>query len=54
MAINQIISGIKVDSSADDNKVPVYDAATDTFLMETPSAGSGDVTKVGTTVDNQV
>lgn len=40
MAIDQIITGIAVSSSTDDNKVPVYDAATDTFLMETPSGGA--------------
>lgn len=54
MAINTNISGIKLDSATDDNKIPVYDAASNSFLMETPSAGSGDVTKVGTPVDNQV
>lgn len=43
MANNQIISTIKVDSAADDNKIPVYDAATDTFLMEAPASGSLDV-----------
>lgn len=39
MATNQIISSINVDSTTDDNKVPTYDAASDTFVMETP-AGS--------------
>lgn len=39
MAINTNISGIKVDSAADDNKVPVYDATSNSFLMETPWGG---------------
>lgn len=40
MATNQIISSINVDSTTDDNKVPTYDAASDTFVMETPAGGS--------------
>lgn len=47
MANNQVISGIKVDKDVDDNKVPVYNAATDEFIMETPSGGGGSMTLLG-------
>lgn len=39
MAIDQVISGISVSSSTDDNKIPVYDATSNSFLMEVPSGG---------------
>jgi len=39
MPNNQIISSIKIDSATDDNKVPTYDAATDSLVMETPAGG---------------
>ena len=41
MAKNQIISGIGVDSAADNGKVPVYNNTTGVFDMTTPSGGSG-------------
>jgi len=39
MALDQIISTIKVDSGADNGKVPVYNSTTDTFDMTTPGGG---------------
>lgn len=43
MSINQVISGIGVDSAADNGKVPVYNSTTDTFDMTTPGGGSAPV-----------
>lgn len=39
MAQNQVISTIKVDSSTDDGKIPVYNAAAKDFIMEDPGGG---------------
>lgn len=41
MAINQNISGIKVDTSTDNGKVPVYNSATSVFDMSTVSGSPG-------------
>lgn len=39
MAINQNISGIKVDSATDNGKVPAYNSSTGVFDMVTSTAG---------------
>jgi hypothetical protein len=39
MAINTNISGIKIDSSADNGKVPVFNSTTKEFDMTTASGG---------------
>lgn len=46
-AINQVISGVRVDSGADDGKYVKYQSSTKSFVMDTPSGGSGGLT-VGT------
>lgn len=52
MAINRNITGIKIDDSTDNGKVPTYNSTTKVFDMS--SAGIGNVTKVGTPVNNQI
>lgn len=36
MAIDTVVSSIKVDNGTDDNKIPVYNSTTRSFDMETP------------------
>ena len=43
MANNQNITGVSVDSSADDGKYVKYDGTTDTLVMGTPAGGSADM-----------
>lgn len=57
MSINQVISTIKVDSAADNGKVPVYNSTTDTFDMTTPSGGGGltvGTTSIGSGIDTRI